>query len=132
MLSAWSNSPVNSAYFLANSSPTSTVTVNGNQSVGNITFAGTGYTLAGTGTLTLSGSIIASQNATIGCNLGGTNGFVKSGPGQLTWSSTGNTITGTFEVAAGTLNIGNNPKILAWASSPPPRGGPGRSTRARS
>ena len=100
-LSAWT--PGSNADFLANGA--STVSVNGNQSVGGITFDGTGYTLGGTGTLSLSGSVTANQIATIGCILGGSNGFIKGGVGQVTWSSTGNAITGTMEVTAGTLNV---------------------------
>ena len=50
---------------------TSAITVSGSQSVGNITFDGTGYTLAG-GTLALTGgAITANQNATIGAVLAG-------------------------------------------------------------
>ena len=81
------------------------ISVNGNPSVNNITFdAGTGYTLGGAGTLTLSGSITANQAATIGCILGGI-GIVKGGSAQLNWNSTGNTTTGTVEVTGGTLNV---------------------------
>ena len=39
--------------------------------------------------------------------LNNTGGFVKSGSAQLNWNSTGNQMTGTIEVAAGTLSVGN-------------------------
>ena len=55
--------------------PTSTITVNGNQNVGNITFDGSGYTLTG-GTLTLGGGdITANQNAR----------STRSLPGRTAW-----------------------------------------------
>ena len=37
--------------------------------------------------------------------LNNSGGLVKSGSGQLTWSSTGNAFLGTIEVSAGTLNV---------------------------
>ena len=46
--------------------------------------------------------------------LNNTGGFVKSGTGQLTWSSTNNAITGTIEVAAGTLNVAGHGVCSNW------------------
>ena len=56
-------------------------------------------------------------------------GFVKSGSAQLNWNSTGNAITGTIEVSAGTLNVGGGSWGLASSTAAP--GGPGRWIRAR-
>ena len=81
------------------------VAVNGNPSVNNITFdAGTGYTLAGPGALTLGGgTITANGNASIGCAIGGSAGLVKAGSAALTLSGN-NTYSGLTTVAAGTLD----------------------------
>ena len=58
------------ADFYSNGQTTTTVTVNNTQTVGNITFDGSGYTLSG-GTLNLTaGTITANQNATIGSVIG--------------------------------------------------------------
>ena len=55
--------PGSNADFYA--SGASTVAVNGNQSVNNITFDGSGYVLSG-GSLTVSGTIVTNEDATIG------------------------------------------------------------------
>ena len=93
-LSAWSGSLTDAAYFYANSSPTFTITVNGNQNVSSIAFAGSGYTITG-GQLTLGvGNIWADANATISSNITGTNGLSMYGNAQLTLSGN-NTYTGS-------------------------------------
>ena len=88
-LHAWSGGSQDTADFYANSSPTSTIAVNGNQTVGNIAFDGSGYTLSG-GTLNMSpsgGSItVNSSNAAIGSVIAGTN-LTKAGSGVLTLTS---------------------------------------------
>ena len=100
--------PGSNANFYANSTPTSTITVSGSQSVGNITFDGSGYTLSG-GTIILSGgTVAANQDATIGSVIGGTGGITTSGPGVLVLNNV-NTYTGGTTVNGGTLVLNSNP-----------------------
>ena len=106
-LSVWSGLSTDNADFYANSSPTSAITVNGNQSVGNVTFDGTGYTVGGAGALTVAGSITANQNATINAVIGGTN-LVTGGNGVLTLGG-GNTYSGATVISAGTLQLNGVP-----------------------
>ena len=88
---------------------TSTITVNGNQTVGNITFDGAGYTLSG-GTLTLGnpgtgvGTITTNQDAAINSVIAGTAELDKEGPGTLTLNAN-NTYTGGTTVNGGTLAL---------------------------
>ena len=107
-LSPWSNSPVNDADFLAGG--TSTVMVNGAQSVGNITFDGSGYTVIG-GALTASGAITTNQNAAIGCTLGGGAGLLKSGSATLTLIGS-QAYGGPTTVANGTLLLAAAPSLV--------------------
>ena len=103
-LSAWSTSGTNDADFYA--SGTSTVTVSGAQTVGNITFDGSGYTLSG-GTLNLAGgTITANQNATIGSFIGGTTALTKAGAGVLILTGA-DTYSGLTTISAGTLQVGS-------------------------
>ena len=106
-LSPWSGSSADTADFYANSSPTSTIAVNGNQAVGNIIFDGSGYTITG-GSLTLSGGSITvnSSSGTIGSLITGSAGLTKSGTGQLYLTAI-NAYTGGTTVNAGTLALGN-------------------------
>ena len=104
---AWTNSAANGADFYANSgSNGSTITVSGSVVVDNITFAGSGYTLAG-GTLSLqNGSdITANRNAIIGSDI--SSGTITSN-GAATLILTGsNTYTGLTTISGGTLQLGN-------------------------
>ena len=102
-LSTWSGSSVDTADFYANSSPTSTITVNGNQNVGNVTFEGSGYTVSG-GSLAITGTITTNQDATINSVISGANGLVKSGTGALTLGGN-NTQSGGLTVNSGVLTI---------------------------
>ena len=88
----------NDADFYTNG--TSTVTVNGNQTVGNITFDGSGYTVTG-GTLTMTGgTVAANQDATIGSVIIGPGSLTKVGSGTLTLSGTSsNTYSGDTNVS---------------------------------
>ena len=47
------------------------------------------------------------DSLTYGGTLNNSGGLLKSGTGSLTWNSMGNALTGTIEVSAGTLNVGN-------------------------
>ena len=105
----WSNNPLNNADFYANSSPTSAITVNGNQTVGNVIFDGTGYTVGGAGTLTVAGSIITNQNATINAVISGTN-LVTGGNGVLTLGGA-NAYSGATVISAGTLQLNGLPAL---------------------
>ena len=94
----------NDADFYA--SGTSTITVNGTQSVGNITFDGSGYSLSG-GNLALGGgTITTNQDATISSVIGGSVGLTKAGNGTLTLGTQLNTFNGGTTVNAGTLVLG--------------------------
>ena len=83
-LSTNGSSPLNwpgagDADFYSNGQTTTTVTVNNTQTVGNITFDGSGYTLSG-GSLNLTaGTITANQSATIGSVIGGATNLTKAG-----------------------------------------------------
>ena len=105
-LVSWSAS--SNADFYANG--TSTITVSGNQTVGNITFDGAGYTLS-SGTLTFIagyGVITANQNATISSTLSGGSSITitKSGAGVLTLTGSSR-YTGQTMISAGTLQLGS-------------------------
>ena len=83
------------------------VSVSGNQTVGNITFDGSGYSLSG-GPLTLNGAsptiTMNAASATINSVLTGVNGLTTTGTGTLTLTAT-NTFTGGTTVDAGTLAL---------------------------
>ena len=81
------------------------ITVNGAQSVGNITFDGSGYNVGG-GTLTLTGgNITANRDATIASALGGRAGLTKLGGGALALYGN-STYSGATQVNGGTLQLG--------------------------
>ena len=90
-----------------------TIIVNGSQTVGNITFYGTGYTLdtstTGAGTLILGGATPTittnAASATINSLLTGTNGLTIAGNGTLTLTNTNNNYTGGTTVNSGTLTL---------------------------
>ena len=104
------------ADFYSNGQTTTTVTVNNTQTVGNITFDGSGYTLSG-GTLNLTaGTITANQNATIGSVIGGATNLTKAGAGDLILTGV-NTYSGSTTIA---------PARCRWAAAP--RAAPDRST----
>ena len=101
-LTSWVGGSADTADFYANG--TSTISVNGNQTVGSITFDGSGYTLIG-GTLTLgTGTITTNQDATITCALAGGAGLVKAGTGTLTLAGN-NAQTGGLTVNGGIVAI---------------------------
>ena len=102
----WSVTGTDTADFYANSEPTSSIAVNGTQSVGNITFAGSGYSLSG-GTLAMtagtSGTLAVNQNAAIASTLSsGTVAVSMTGSAALTLSGTGSSL-GELNVNGGTL-----------------------------
>ncbi len=75
-------------------------------SVGNITFAGSGYTISG-GTLQLTaGTITTSYSATIGSVLAGSVALTKSGAADLILTGS-NTYSGLTSISAGTLQLGS-------------------------
>ena len=68
--------------------------------------AGVGFaspSVGGAGTMAFN----VGNSFTYSGTLNNSGGLIKSGAGQLTWSSTDNALLGTIEVAAGTLNVGN-------------------------
>ena len=84
----------------------STVTISSSVSVGNITFAGSGYTISG-GTLQLTGgTITTSYSATIGSSISGTTAITKSGAADLVLTGS-DTYSGATSISAGTLQIGS-------------------------
>jgi autotransporter-associated beta strand protein len=93
-----------------------TVTVSGGVSVSNgMTFQTTGYTVQGSGTVTLAGTAIANNaittdtgvTTTISSELAGTTGMTKSGSGTLVVSGA-NSFSGNASITAGTLQITND------------------------
>ena len=133
-LSDWTTTGTDTAVFSAPGP--FTVTVNGNQAVGAISFAGSGYTVTG-GTLTFPssglGTITTTQDAEIDSVIAGGVQLDKEGPGTLYLSNGGNSFAnssgillngGTLKFASGALNLGagGNPLIncnggtLQWAS----------------
>ena len=110
---AWNNASGDTAVFGAGGTG-GTVTASSGITVGGLTFnavASNTYTLAG-GPLVLTGTPVftAYTNATIGCAMTGSVGFVKTGSGTLTLSSLQSSFTGDVTVTQGTLiaNASNN------------------------
>ena len=87
-----------------------TVTLSGGKTIGNLAFAVSDYTLAGTGTLTLDSSgipaigVTSGRTATIAANLGGTLGLEKTGDGTLKFTGI-KSYTGGTTVTGGTLEL---------------------------
>lgn len=85
-----------------------TVQVNTAQSARALSFAVDGYTLSGSGSITLSDGIVAvlsNDTATISAALAGTNGLTSFGSGTVVLSGA-NTYTGTTSVALGSMVLG--------------------------
>ena len=81
---AWTNTGPNDAYFYGSHSGGETITISNSVVVGNITFAGTTYTLTG-GTVDLAATsgtstITTNYNATISSDVIGTVAMTKSAP----------------------------------------------------
>ena len=112
-LTSWVGGSSDTADFYA--SGTSTITVSGNQTVGAITFDGSGYTLAG-GTLTLgngsNGTVTVNQNAEIDSAIAVPSGpFIvqtTTGAGTLYITNAANSFPGGILLNGGTLVPGNN------------------------
>jgi autotransporter-associated beta strand protein len=107
---AWPSSGTNDAYFYGSHSGGESIAASGNLTVGNITFAGTTYTISG-GTLTLAASsgtstITTSYNSTIGSVLAGTVALTKSGAADLILTGS-DTYSGATTISTGTLQIGS-------------------------
>jgi fibronectin-binding autotransporter adhesin len=104
-----------------NASGTSTVTLGSSISAKTLTFNGTGYTVAGSGSSTLTltgGTITANQNATVSAPLAGTYGLKKYGTADLTLSgSASNTYSGATTVYAGRLLLAKTGAAQAIANS---------------
>ena len=99
---AWSNG--GDAVF---SGSGATVTISGTVSVGNITFSGPGWSVAG-GTIAQSGSastITANESGIIAAALTGSATLVKSGTATLTLTSLSNAWSGSISVNQGTLEL---------------------------
>ena len=93
------------ADFDANSSPTSTITIDTSVTAGGVTFDGSGYTVTG-GVLNLVGGgvITVNQAATINSVIGGSVGLTVQGAAQLTLGGV-ETYSGTTTVSGGTLYL---------------------------
>jgi fibronectin-binding autotransporter adhesin len=119
LLSWYSNGSTLDVYF--NTSGASTVTLGQNISAKSLTFNGTGYEIAGSGSYTFTltgGTITANQSAIISAPLAGSNGLKKYGAADLTLSGgTSNTYGGTTTVYAGTLLLAKTGSARAIANS---------------
>jgi autotransporter-associated beta strand protein len=88
-----------------------TVTVSGSiAGVNSLVFNAAGYTLAGTGVVTLTGSggyvTTVPGTTTVNCVIAGSVGLTKGGPGTLVLGGA-NTFTGTTTIAGGILTMAN-------------------------
>jgi autotransporter-associated beta strand protein len=92
-----------------------TVTVSGTVGANSITFATSGYTLQGGGTISLLGSPTAidvqTGSATINLVLGGSSGLALTGPGTLTLGAA-NTYTGDTSLSGGGTLVLAGPQAL--------------------
>ena len=79
-------------------------------SVNSVTFMNDGYTLSGSGTITMTGTggkiTTGASTDTINCTIGGSVGLTKIGSGTLVLTGA-NTYTGLTTISAGTLQVGN-------------------------
>jgi autotransporter-associated beta strand protein len=95
-----------------------TVNVDGTESVNSITFTTDGYTLSGSGSLSLTGSggaiTTGSASDTIAAIITGSVGLTKLGSGTLVISGA-NAFSGTTVIAVGVLSLGGNSLV----STPP-------------
>ena len=106
-IGTWVDSSV--ADFNADSSPTSTITINSAVNASGVTFNGAGYTVTG-GQLNLVGAgiVTANQDATIFSAIGGSVGLTLNGSGVVTLGGV-NTYTGATVLNGGTLKLGGSP-----------------------
>ena len=84
-----------------------TIQIGADVSVTNLAFTGSGYTLLGTGRLTVEGSLtsaVATANS-IAANLLSVGGFAKTGAGSLTLSAPDASLTNPVAVSQGTLAL---------------------------
>ena len=98
-------------------SGTGTVTVTGTQSVNNITFDTSGYTVSG-GALNFgaaSVNINANQNGTINSALIGTGAITFGGAANLTLGGNNLSFSGTTNISAGTVTL-TNPNALYYST----------------
>lgn len=103
------------AGFTSDITAASTVLLNANRTIGDLTFSdngasGSAWTLGGTGTLTLSGgstsTVTTTTDATISAVLAGSNSLTKAGAGRLTLSGA-NTYSGGTVLSAGSVTLSN-------------------------
>lgn len=103
---AWNNSNFD---FATLSGTAGTVTLGTNINSGGLTFNTTGYTVAGSSTLTLGGastpfiSVASGLTATISAPLVGTAGFNANGLGTLVLSGNNSGLTGGINISSGTV-----------------------------
>ncbi len=104
----WNNATTDSAIF-AGATPT-TVNVEGGVIVSNISVTSGTYTMAGTGTLTLSNTtwdVASGLTNTVSTALAGTTGFTKMNAGVLLLNGTNKNYTGTTVINGGAIQITN-------------------------
>ena len=104
----WNNATPDSAVF-AGATPT-TVNVDGGVTVSNISVTSGAYTMAGTGTLTLSNTtwdVSSGLTNTVNTALAGTTGLTKTGAGVLSLTGTNKAFTGTVTISNGAILITN-------------------------
>ena len=102
----WNNSTPDAAVFTSASA--GPVNVDGAVTVGNITNSSGIYSLAGTGTLTLSSTtwdVASGLTNTVSTALSGTTGLIKSGNGVLLFSGVNKNFTGGVTINGGAIQI---------------------------
>jgi autotransporter-associated beta strand protein len=103
----WENSLPDAAVF---QNTAGTVTVGTGVTVNSVTFGVSGYTLAGSNAITLTGSgtvATGAFDATIGAPIAGSDGLAKSGSGTLTLTGA-STFTGGTAINEGAISINNS------------------------
>ena len=103
---SWNNATPDAAIFTSASA--GTVNVDGGVTVGNITNSSGTYSLAGSGTLTLSSTtwdVASGLTNTVSTALGGTTGLTKSGSGVLLFSGANKNFTGSVTINGGAIQI---------------------------